>query len=43
MSADDIHKAKKRRQYLQEAIASGQANPEELEQLGIELSPPYQL
>lgn len=35
MSADDIHKAKKRRQYLQEAVASGQAAPEELEQLGI--------
>lgn len=38
MSADDIHRAKKRRQYLQEAVASGQANPEELEQLGIDLS-----
>lgn len=44
MSADDIHKAKKRRQYLQEAVASGQAAPEELEQLGLLLdhltSPP---
>lgn len=37
MSADDIHKAKKRRQYLKEAVASGQADPAELEQLGIML------
>lgn len=40
MSADDIHKAKKRRQYLQEAVASGQAAPEELEQLGLLLDHP---
>jgi hypothetical protein len=35
LSADDIHKAKKRKQYLQEAVASGTANPDDLESLGI--------
>ncbi len=40
MSADDIHKAKKRRQYLQEAVATGQVNSEDLEQLGVQSTSP---